>query len=200
MSVDLGVEETLGLVAEAVSKGECVLFLGAGVHAPPPSHSRFEYPAEDRPPIGSSLSRSLAASLNLAERHPKENPANLQRVSLFYEIERSRHQLIDAVKEAVHTGKKPSPMLRALAELDFPLIITTNYDHLLEKALLRAGKDEPELAVYNRGSYARMRRRSHPSATGGVQDPRRRIGSGIYRDHGRGLHPVRSADEQQGAV
>ena len=141
-----------------------MLFLGAGVHAPPPSHSRFEYPAEDRPPIGSSLSRSLAASLNLAERHPKENPANLQRVSLFYEIERSRHQLIDAVKEAVHTGKKPSPMLRALAELDFPLIITTNYDHLLEKALLRAGKDEPELAVYNRAAYARMRLRSHPSS------------------------------------
>jgi len=31
-------------------------------------------------------------------------------------------------------------MLRALAELDFPLVITTNYDNLFENALAAAGK------------------------------------------------------------
>ena len=38
-------------------------------------------------------------------------------------------------------------MLRALAELDFPLIITTNQDTLFESALLQADK-KPRLSVY----------------------------------------------------
>ena len=39
------------------------------------------------------------------------------------------------------------PALRALAELNFPLIITTNYDRLFEDALLMAGKN-PTTSVY----------------------------------------------------
>ena len=37
------------LVADAVRKRQCILFLGAGVHAPPPEGSPFAYPAEQRP-------------------------------------------------------------------------------------------------------------------------------------------------------
>jgi len=47
----------------------------------------------------------------------------------------------------VQVDKRPSPMLRALAELDFPLVITTNYDQLFENALAAAGK-QPRVAVY----------------------------------------------------
>jgi len=38
-------------------------------------------------------------------------------------------------------------MLRALAELPFPLVITTNYDRLFENALVEAGKP-PRIALY----------------------------------------------------
>jgi hypothetical protein len=38
-------------------------------------------------------------------------------------------------------------MLRALARLDFPLVITTNYDQLFERALRDAGK-QPRVEVY----------------------------------------------------
>ncbi len=107
----------------------------------------FEYPAECRPPIGAALSQTLAGTCDLKRRFPSEDPANLQRVSLFYEIARSRHQLVEAVTDAVQTGKRPSPMLRALATLGFPLVITTNYDHLFETALVEAGK-QPRVAVY----------------------------------------------------
>jgi hypothetical protein len=68
-------------------------------------------------------------------------------VALFYEVARSRRQLVDAVIDAVQTGKRPSPMLRALAELGFPLVITTNYDQLFESALIAVGK-QPRVAVY----------------------------------------------------
>ena len=127
----------------------------------------MEYPAEHRPPIGSALSRMLAASCGLAERFPDEDPANLQRVALFYEIARSRRQLVDAVSEAVQTGKRPSPMLQALAELDFPLVITTNYDQLFESALISA-------PASSRGS-ASTRRTSRPTTD--YRDPTARARS-----------------------
>jgi hypothetical protein len=147
MSLDVTIDDTVTLIAEAVALKRCILFLGAGVHAPPPEDSPFSYPAERRPPIGSDLSQNLATSCNLTGRFPGEDSSNLQRVALFYEIARSRHQLVDAVTDAVQTGKRPSPMLGALAQLDFPLVITTNYDQLLENALRAAGK-EPRVAVY----------------------------------------------------
>jgi hypothetical protein len=147
MVFDLELDQALELVAEAVKLQKCILFLGAGVHAPPPEDLPFEYPAHVRPPIGSDLSRELAGRCNLAERFPREDPSNLQRIALFYEIARSRHQLVDAVTDAVQRGKQPSPMLRALAELGFSLVITTNYDQLFENALIGAGR-QPRVAVY----------------------------------------------------
>jgi hypothetical protein len=147
MVFDLGVEQALELISEHVKDQRCILFLGAGVHAPPPDQSQFDYPEEQRPPIGSALSQNLADSCKLLEQFPDENPSNLQRVALFYEFMRTRRQLVDAVIDAVQTGKRPSPMLRALAELDFPLVITTNYDQLFENALNTAGK-QPRVVVY----------------------------------------------------
>jgi hypothetical protein len=147
MALDFAVDDAVQLIASAVTERKCILFLGAGVHAPPPDDSPFDYPATDRPPIGSALSRALATGCNLAARFPSEDPANLQRVALFYEIARSRHQLVDAVTDAVQTGKHASPMLMALAELGFPLVITTNFDQLFEHALIANGK-RPRVAIY----------------------------------------------------
>ena len=84
----------------------------------------------------------------LAERFPDEDPTNLQRVALFYEIDalappaRGRHH-------ATRSRRASSPR-RCCAhwrELDFPLVITTNYDQLFESALRDAGK-QPRVAVY----------------------------------------------------
>jgi hypothetical protein len=147
VSVSSEVDDAVELIAGAVASQNCILFLGAGVHAPPPDDAGFEYPAEHRPPIGSALSRQLAETAHLAERFPNEDPSNLQRVALFYEIARSRHQLVEAVKDAVQTNRRPSPVLNALAELGFPLVITTNYDRLFERALIIAGQD-PRVSVY----------------------------------------------------
>jgi hypothetical protein len=172
MAPDFEMDDVLDVIADAVSKERCILFLGAGAHAPPPDDSPFVYPEEQRPPIGSALSRKLAAECNLTKRFPGEDPSNLQRVALFYEIARSRHQLVDSVTDAVQIGKRPSPMLRALAELGFPLVITTNYDRLFESALIAAGK-EPRVSVY----------KPNPEATDDYRDPK--IESPIvYKIHG----------------
>lgn len=147
MTSDSDIDDVIGTIAEAINQKRCILFLGAGVHAPPPDGSPFEYPAEQRPPIGAGLSQKLTASCDLSGKLRKEDMSNLQRVALAYQITRTRHLLVEAVSEEVQVGKRPSPMLRALAELDFPLVITTNYDQLFESALRGADK-VPRVAVY----------------------------------------------------
>jgi len=138
----------LGDIAAAVSRAECILFLGAGVHSPPPVESPFRYPEAERPPVGSTLSRQLAEKARVLADHPNETPTNLQRMSLFFETTKGRRQLVREIEAAVHDGKVPSPALRALAELNFPLVVTTNFDRLFERALTEAGK-EPFVSVYS---------------------------------------------------
>ncbi|MGN6188915.1 MAG: SIR2 family NAD-dependent protein deacylase [Conexibacter sp.] len=96
--------------------------------------------------MGSALSRALADHCRLKKHYEQEDESNLQRVALFYEIGRSRKDLVKAIAQQVEDGKRPSSALQALAELDLPLVITTNYDTLLEQALRQAGK-EPRVSI-----------------------------------------------------
>jgi hypothetical protein len=137
----------LDLISESVRKQECILFLGAGVHAPPPEGSDHNWPRERWPILGAPLSIELASLCGLAKRYPQEDPRNLARVATFFENRFSRHQLVQAIAQGVQQKRAASPMLRALAELDFRLIITTNYDPWLEDALWKVGK-KPRLAIY----------------------------------------------------
>jgi hypothetical protein len=147
-------EEAVNQIAESVSKGECILFLGAGVHHPPPEASPYQYPPAERPPLGNQLSQDLAEESRFSEQFPKESASNLQRVSLYFETKFSRGRLVKAIKEAVFVGKKPSPVLHGLADLKFPLVITTNYDQLFERSLEAANK-HPHVFVYSKEEYTR---------------------------------------------
>ena len=163
---------------DAIENRQCVLFLGAGIHYPPPQNSAYAYPEDQRPPLGSAFSRQLADECMAAvdgetnsdvpdftglteeekarcqlERTIREeqrekkrrflhlNRDILQRTSWYYEVHRGRDKLVNKVIAAVETGKEPSPVVCALAEMDFPIIITTNYDRLFEKALRKFGKE-----------------------------------------------------------
>jgi hypothetical protein len=137
----------LDRIGKAVRNKQCILFLGAGVHAPPPEESTFRYLPDERPPTASALSRQLATACDFGRRFPGQDPDNLQRVALAYEIDSSRRRLVEAIASATDLRKTPSPMLRALARLDFPLVITTNYDGLFERALRDVGK-QPRVSVY----------------------------------------------------
>ena len=151
----LGEDLALGEIAESVRAGQCILFLGAGVHHAPP-RAGFVYPDVHRPPMGSTLSRTLAAECKFAQQFPNESAANLQRVSLYYERQRSRSALISRIRSEVHDRRRHSPILRALAKMNFPLIITTNFDQLFEKALADQHK-QPHVSVYSPDRFAMTR-------------------------------------------
>lgn len=171
----------------AIRNRECVLFLGAGVHYPPPENSSYAYPPDHRPPLGASFSRQLAdeciagleagsggdapdlTGLTDAQRvrcelertireeqrekeraYLRQHRENLQRTSWYYELHHERGNLINKITDAVETGREPSPIVRALAEMDFPIVITTNYDRLFEKALRKLDQPkEPVIRIYD---------------------------------------------------
>jgi hypothetical protein len=135
-------------IAAKVKSSECILFLGSGVHSGPPNNSKYVYSEEQRPPLGGSLSRMLAANCNFTTHFPNESTGNLQRVALCYEVYQNRQKLVQELRNAVYTDKSPSPIVKALAKLPFKLIITSNYDQLFEMALRLEGKN-PIIEVYN---------------------------------------------------
>ena len=133
---------------ERVRSGDCILFLGASVHAPPPRQSPYKYPSSRRPPSAQKLTRKMAVKCEFKKQLPDE-AETLQRVSLCFEKTPGlgRRALVQFLKEELEPGRAPSPALEMLASLPFKIIVTTNYDHLLEKALRKRGKS-PQKIVY----------------------------------------------------
>src|SRR5712691_2980995 len=131
-------------IVQNVKSGKCILFLGAMASAASPPGARFQY--AKTPPSGGDLSRRLAARC----QYPDQDVTNLQRVSLYFEfgLNGARNSLVQAIREEITKFKEvgqagetvesdidPSPALHMLAALPFPIVITTNYDHLFDIAL-----------------------------------------------------------------
>ena len=138
-------------IAERVKLKQCILFLGSAIHVPS-SNPKYSYPPAKCPPIGNQLSKLLADKCS----YPDEDRWNLQRVSSYYEwMSGFREPLVTEIKNAIHfqgrqdeddqsepVEREPSPVLRGLARLQFPIVITTNYDHLYERALLQITQEQ----------------------------------------------------------
>ncbi|MHC4508103.1 MAG: SIR2 family NAD-dependent protein deacylase [Planctomycetota bacterium] len=165
-----------------IQKGECILFLGAGVNAgppedgdstppediessppkdvestspedtgaSPPNDSKYVYLKEHRPLFGQELIEKLAAVCKCKKYCPKKRCKDLQRISLCMETTPAlgRQRLVKCLAEHLRKGKKPSPILKMLAQLPFQIIVTTNYDGLMGAALQQFGKP-PSIHVYD---------------------------------------------------
>jgi hypothetical protein len=150
MSVDFGIADALEEISKRVRQSRCVLFLGSAVHAHVPDGLPFVYPEEHRPAMANELEERLTRRCMRDTNYDARRYHGLQRMALYYELGRSRHQLIEEIYDAVQSDKRPSPVLNALAQMDFPVVLTTNYDDLYEQALRDAGKD-PLVFVYRGG-------------------------------------------------
>jgi hypothetical protein len=139
-------QESLNRIAEKVRAGQCILFLGPGTYVPPPTDSKYKqssYP----PPLGSYLSRLLAEKSRYEDEYPRELDTNLQRVSQYFEFKFSRRVLIDHVRE-ISNPAYPTPLVKALARMPFPIVINTNYDNRFENALNEEGK-HPFVSIFD---------------------------------------------------
>jgi hypothetical protein len=137
-------------IAGFVRDGRCTLFLGAGIHNGPGEHLPYDYPKEKRPVQGGELCKHLGELCQFSAVPEFAHYAtDLQKVSEYYRLSFERNSLLREIRNLVVTGREPSPALRWLARLNFPLILTSNYDRLFERALRDAGK-EPEVSIYNK--------------------------------------------------
>lgn len=73
-------------IANVVNGVKCILFLGAGVHAPPPLDSPFKYPEDERPPMSGRLSELLTNECAFVQNFPLEPIYDLERISLCYKL------------------------------------------------------------------------------------------------------------------
>jgi hypothetical protein len=144
----LQTDMVLQTLPDHVRKGQCILFLGAALHAPPPESSSFNYPPNERPPLGGDLAQKLAEACGYERQFPNESCWDLQRVALCAEITLTRRGLVEKLQEFLTEGKKPSVAVKMLAAMPFRIIVTTNYDQLLEQALLQLGK-RPRVCIYD---------------------------------------------------
>ncbi|MBU7047843.1 MAG: HEAT repeat domain-containing protein [Theionarchaea archaeon] len=100
---------------EALKRGECVLFVGAGF--------------SEGLPTWKELMKPLAEELKM---DPDEDPLY---IAEYYESKFKRPKLEKMIVDQVNKDVPLTEAHRLLTKLPVKAIITTNYDHLLEKAL-----------------------------------------------------------------
>jgi hypothetical protein len=155
-------------IAGFIRAGKCTLFLGAGIHNGPPESSPYHYPKEKRPVQGRELCAHLADLCGFsAVPEFERQERDLQKVSEYYRLNFQRKSLLREIRKLVVASREPSPVLHWLARLNFPLILTTNYDRLFERALRDVGK-EPELSIYNKNPKVETHDLAKPA---GRKDP-----------------------------
>lgn len=142
-------------IVERLDDGLCVPFLGAGVNAAGDGYAGL--------PLGAAVALRLAEDLVTAQVATFEELAkvevlnealndyphllrlslqDLARVAFHLERAVDNPHLMEVVQEILHDrDSQPSRLLKTLARLPVRLIVTTNYDGLMEKAFDEAGRE-----------------------------------------------------------
>ncbi len=123
-----GEDPALREIAAAVSRSECVLFIGMSMPVVAST--------------GSSLTpeHALCAALLRRLRGPAAGQ-RLPQVTQQLEMERGRQQMLAALREAIGDPQLwPLRVIERMADVHFPVVVSTGFDHLLETELARGGR------------------------------------------------------------
>jgi hypothetical protein len=145
----------LDTIAKAIVDGRVIPFLGAGVNlCGRPPNTAWTARQPQYLPSGTELAAHLAESFG----YPSSEPRELARISQYVALMTGPAPLYDELHGLLDADYPPTPLHQFLAGLPrilrdkhYPspnqLIVTTNYDDVLERAFLAAG--EPfDLASY----------------------------------------------------
>lgn len=178
-----------GNVVRALRRGRITPVLGAGVNLCGRDEFNDEAWLGRFPPSARELTSFLAGRFEL----PPEQPAELLRVSQYiYEMRGGEGPLFDELHDLFAQEYRPTEVHEFLAEVPgelrrrgikarSPLIVTTNYDDLMERALLERGEDF-DLLVYmangphegmfcHRAPGGALHPIAHPDDLAGSEDP-----------------------------
>jgi hypothetical protein len=151
------------MLVERVHEQRCVPFLGAAVNVESEKHGYSGLA------LGGGVANLLADKIG--------TPGELARVALEYEVRTDRGFLLQFLEDALpDAGVEPSPALARLAKLPLKLVITTNYDRLLERAL---GDREFTCLVQPADGFA-----DEPEIRQRLKDLEQYEGTIVYKIHG----------------
>ncbi|UCH96505.1 MAG: SIR2 family protein [Candidatus Aminicenantes bacterium] len=138
-------EEDLKLIINAIESGKCLAFLGAGACTPFKNHKSKVIKGL---PTGGQLAKTLAEKC----QYSNGNAYDLLKVAEYfmYAYGGDRDMLEKAVREEIQKTCAPRPIHTVLAQLEqVKIIITSNYDNLMEEELRKYGRKLTR-NVYNR--------------------------------------------------
>ena len=118
-------------IADAVSRGKVILFIGAGVSM------------ESGVPSGWDLAQKLANEIG----YQPESTDNLSTIAEYFDREMPG-ELTDRLVEWIFDIAKPSPSHTLIPKFPWQAIYTTNFDDLIEQGYLQA-KARFESILYN---------------------------------------------------
>jgi hypothetical protein len=120
-------------IVDAIVGGYCVPFLGAGASVA----------------AGVPSARKLAGEIARLCDFPGK-PDDLLRVCQYFAMVRDRAAPCRAVADRIRPHTTPGVVHEIIASMPFNLVLTTNFDTLMEQAFTDAGKP-PKMMVYRRG-------------------------------------------------
>lgn len=175
-----------GVMADAFISGEVVPFLGAGASAIYRPGGTDWGEGENFLPFGYELAEHLARAVAYPDERSNRN---LPLVASYFEhVASDRRRLNQRLRRVFASRGEPGSVHRLLAGIDQPLlIITTNYDDLMERAF----GDRPFVLIVDRGEGNRIwvRRGDGAFAPAPINDARkwpelRRELPVVYKLHG----------------
>lgn len=134
-------EPPYGEIADLLTSGQVVPFLGAGVNlGTRPAGENWSEKTSSFLPTGSELSRFLAGKSNFPSVD-EHDLADLAKVASYFVETAARRRLRERLREVFDRDFIPCEIHSYLAEIPSPLlIVTTNYDDLTERAFAKAGR------------------------------------------------------------
>lgn len=158
---------TFETIRRAILEDQIVFFLGAGASLSP----AFDYenqswaPDSGVAPSAANLSAELLRGSNIDTSEIA--CLELPRIASLYEACRSRGELRNEMERLFGRCKKPLPLHEYLSKLDsHPIIVTTNFDDLIERQFDKVGK-EYDLLLYAADGAGESNKRLHLSLASG---------------------------------
>ena len=143
------IEPPYGFIAKGFREGTIIPFLGAGVNfgTRTPPDAQWNEKITTFLPSGAELSRFLASDSGFPSQEDHDLD-DLAKVAAFYEDAIDPMSLRKQLHQVFDHDFAPCDVHKYLAEVPTPLlIVTTNYDDLIERAFAAAGR-EYDLVVH----------------------------------------------------
>lgn len=150
-------------IVRGIRRDQCVPFLGAGVNVGTDLPMGAEVAIQL---LTRLLDRRIEGWSDLIEVSPtpllagypdltRARVQDLARVASHLELEGGYPAVVDYLKEIIaDEGREPSQILRVLARLPIKLIVTTNYDRLLERSFALENRPPPQVLSQKIGGFA----------------------------------------------